>query len=296
MKLSASTILFATLGLSAAFTPSGNVASRSVAMNLVSVTEVTNPDAFTKPERIVMDKLPTLYVYDHCPFCVRVRVALGLKNIKHIVNFLANDDVPTPTALVGKKIAPIFNFPEDDITMAESMDIINLVDADERFGATGILKPASGRTDLKAWQKSVQSTLRTLQRPRYVATGLLPEFAQLDARHAFIKGHQLPPYDKPEWREEMEMEEKLKIYAEAMSTDPAPMVEELNAKLVELDDMVYSEHYCTEGGLSLDDIDLWARLRSITIIKGIQWPAGLRAYMENISELSDVPLYDELAI
>lgn len=180
--------------------------------------------------------------------------------------------------------------------MAESMDIINLVDADERFGATGILKPASGRTDLKAWQKSVQSTLRTLQRPRYVATGLLPEFAQLDARHAFIKGHQLPPYDKPEWREEMEMEEKLKIYAEAMSTDPAPMVEELNAKLVELDDMVYSEHYCTEGGLSLDDIDLWARLRSITIIKGIQWPAGLRAYMENISELSDVPLYDELAI
>ena len=92
------------------------------------------------------------------------------------------------------------------------------------------------------------------------------------------------------------MEEKLKIYADAMAMDPAPMVEELNAKLVELDDKVYSEYYCTEGGLSLDDIDLWARLRSITIIKGVQWPAGLRAYMENISELSDVPLYDELAI
>ena len=55
-----------------------------------------------------MDKLPTLYVYDHCPFCVRVRVAMGLKNVKHIVNFMANDDVDTPTALVGKKIAPIF--------------------------------------------------------------------------------------------------------------------------------------------------------------------------------------------
>lgn len=109
MKLSVS-ILFATLGLNAAFVvPSANVASRSsVAINLVSTTEVTNPDAFTKPERIIMDKLPTLYVYDHCPFCVRVRVALGLKNVKHIVSFLANDDVSTPTALVGKKIAPIF--------------------------------------------------------------------------------------------------------------------------------------------------------------------------------------------
>jgi hypothetical protein len=27
-------------------------------------------------------KLPELYVYDHCPFCVRVRLALGVKGIK----------------------------------------------------------------------------------------------------------------------------------------------------------------------------------------------------------------------
>lgn len=180
--------------------------------------------------------------------------------------------------------------------MPESMDIIKLVDSDERFGPTDVIKPASGRTDLKEWQKSVQSLLRTLQRPRYVATGLIPEFQQLDARHAFIKNHQLPPYDKPEWREELPMEEKLKIYADAMASDPAPLVEELNAKLVELDDKVFSEHYCTEGGLSLDDIDLWARLRSITIIEGVQWPEGLRKYMDNLSELADIPLYDEMAM
>jgi glutaredoxin 2 len=55
-----------------------------------------------------MDELPTLYVYDHCPFCVRVRFALGVKNIKHNLHFLANDDIATPTKLVGKKISPIF--------------------------------------------------------------------------------------------------------------------------------------------------------------------------------------------
>jgi glutaredoxin 2 len=55
-----------------------------------------------------MDELPTVYVYDHCPFCVRVRLALGIKNIKHNIHFMANDDLPTPTKLVGKKIAPIF--------------------------------------------------------------------------------------------------------------------------------------------------------------------------------------------
>lgn len=179
--------------------------------------------------------------------------------------------------------------------MAESMDIIELIDSDERFGPTQAIRPGNGRLDLKDWQKSVQSLLRTLQRPRYVATGLLPEFQQLDARHAFIKNHQLPPYDKAEWKE-METKEKLRIYAEVMSDDPVTMIEELNAKLVELDDIVYSEHYCTEGGLSMDDIDLWARLRSITIISGVVWPSGLRKYMDNLSELGDIPLYDEMAI
>jgi hypothetical protein len=63
---------------------------------------------FTQGPRIIREELPVVYVYDHCPFCVRVRLALGIKNIKHTVVFMANDDVNTPTKLVGKKIAPIF--------------------------------------------------------------------------------------------------------------------------------------------------------------------------------------------
>ena len=58
--------------------------------------------------RIIREELPIVYVYDHCPFCVRVRLALGIKNIKHTVVFLQNDDIKTPTKLIGKKIAPIF--------------------------------------------------------------------------------------------------------------------------------------------------------------------------------------------
>jgi len=127
-------------------------------------------------------------------------LALGVKNVKHNVHFFQNDDIPTPTKLIGKKIAPIFAIPEDDFIMGESLDIIAKIDEDERFGTPGQILPATARKDLKAWQKSVQVLLRTLQRPRYVATGLLPEFQQIDGRHAFIKNHQLPPYEKPEWK------------------------------------------------------------------------------------------------
>jgi len=92
------------------------------------------------------------------------------------------------------------------------------------------------------------------------------------------------------------MAEKLKLYAEAISKDPTTLLEDLNAKLIELDDMIFSPNHCSEGGLSLDDIDLWSRLRSITIIKGIRWPAKLRSYMDNLSALADVPLYDQMAL
>jgi glutaredoxin 2 len=240
---------------------------------------------------------------------------LGIKNVKHLIYFMANDDVNTPTQLVGKKIAPIFQIPEDNFVMAESLDIIEKVDSDERFGATGQILPFTGRKDLSKWQKSVQTLLRTLQRPRYVATGLLPEFQQLEGRHAFIKNHQIPPYEKSEWKENgstsvisddgtiimeggggLPMAEKLRLYAEAMSKDPTPLLEDLNAKLIELDDMIYCEYHCSEGGLSMDDVDLWARLRSITIIKGVQWPVKLRKYMDYLSVLGDVPLYDEMAL
>lgn len=252
---------------------------------------------FDKPPRVIRDDLPTLYVYDHCPFCVRVRAALALKNIKHNLFFLANDDVATPTKLVGKKISPIFEWKEASVCMPESMDIVHLVDSDERFGPTGIIKPETGRDDLKVWQKSVRDLLRGLQRPRYVATGLLPEFQQLDGRHAFIKNHEMTGYTKDEWKKgDMTMEEKLKIYAEAMAKDPAADIEELNRKLIELDDIIFSEYHCSPGGISLDDIDLFARLRSITIIKDADWPVKLRSYMDYMSELADIPLYDEMAL
>ena len=68
----------------------------------------TETASYVQGPKVVMDQLPIVYVYDHCPFCVRVRLALGIKNVKHLVQFMANDDIPTPTNLLGKKIAPIF--------------------------------------------------------------------------------------------------------------------------------------------------------------------------------------------
>jgi len=238
---------------------------------------------------VVAAAVPDLYVYDHCPFCVRVRLACGVLGVKHRLMFLENDDVETPTELVGKKIAPIWV--DGDGPMAESLDIIAKMDTGNTLAA------ASGRTDLKAWQKSVQTLMRKLQRPRYVMVPL-PEFMKKSGRDAFVNNHQMPPFEKADWKgnPDMPLELKYSKYEEAFG-ETAELLPQLNEKLLELDAMIYSAEACTEGiGLSYDDIDLWARLRSLTVIKGVALPPKTRAYLDHFEKVGDVPLYDVMAV
>ena len=89
---------------------------------------------------------------------------------------------------------------------------------------------------------------------------------------------------------------KYEKYAEAFA-ESAELIPQLNKKLLELDVMIYSMEAVTEGiGFSYDDIDLWARLRSLTVIKGLAIPAKTRAYLDYFAKKGDVPLYDVMAV
>ncbi|UPQ99065.1 glutathione S-transferase [Chloropicon primus] len=205
--------------------------------------------AVERPPKVVLDELPIVYAYDHCPYCVRVRLGLGLKNVKHEVVFMANDDVKKPTGLIGKKIAPIFEIPDEKLIMGESMDIVKKIDAEEKYGSTGFFAGATDRKDIKAWMKS------------------------------------------PEWKaEEFGQEAREEAYAAAMAKTPE-LLPELNAALVELEKLIYSDSSCSEVGLGLDDIDLWSRLRSVTLVEGAEFQPKTLAYLNNLSEAGDVPLY-----
>lgn len=76
--------------------------------------------------------------------------------------------VPTPTALVGKKVAPIFQEFPGGAAMPESLDIIAKIDSSPEYGPTGLFKPMSGRKDIKDWQSKAKEINSALQRPRYM--------------------------------------------------------------------------------------------------------------------------------
>ena len=48
-----------------------------------------------------------LYIYDHCPFCVRARMIFGLRDVEVEEVVLANDDEATPIGMIGSKQVPI---------------------------------------------------------------------------------------------------------------------------------------------------------------------------------------------
>ncbi len=51
---------------------------------------------------ILRSILMKLYIYDHCPFCVRARIIFGLRGVAGDEVVLANDDEATPIG-IGRK-------------------------------------------------------------------------------------------------------------------------------------------------------------------------------------------------
>ena len=102
-----------------------------------------------------------LYIYDHCPFCVKARMIFGLKNLPVELIVMLNDDEETPKRLIGQKIAPILQ-KEDGSCMPESLDIVRFVDKlDGEPLLTGKTNPA-----INDWLRNVNGYVNKLLLPR----------------------------------------------------------------------------------------------------------------------------------
>ena len=206
----------------------------------------------------------------------------GLKQVPHQLIFLDNDDVETPTSLVGKKVVPILEMTDAEgkmVVMPESMDIVKRVDEDSRWGPP-LLKPATNREDIKAFFESIADLSRRCTRPRFALSSVLPEFHTPAARAAFVKNHPFKsaPFDYTE---------------NLMNTK---LVSDLSEKLKELDGLIFSADCVTEGGVGYDDIDLFGKTRGLTVVNGLVLPPKLKAYLERMAEKTEIPLYHQMEL
>ena len=212
-----------------------------------------------------------LFVYDHCPFCVKARMIFGLKNVPFELVIMLNDDEATPIRMIGKKMAPIL---EDGTRhLAESMDIVAQID-----GASGArILSGPGNPSLAQWNDDVSGPLYSLALPRWAAADF-KEFSTPTARAYFTRNK----------------ERMIGSFSEHMAAS-ADYVASLNSHLLALDPLIQSPD-AVNGELSEDDIHLFATLRSMSIVRGIVYPPAVEAYRLRMAERSGVDLHDPIAI
>lgn len=106
----------------------------------------------------------TLFHYAHCPFCIRVRLALGYLNISYQTKLLPYEDEKTPVDLCQKKMLPILKV--DDKAMNESLDIISHLDKNNAL----TLEKLNDRDEFEDLLSKLGSNIHSLCMPYWVWT------------------------------------------------------------------------------------------------------------------------------
>lgn len=213
-----------------------------------------------------------LYVYDHCPYCVRARMIFGLRRVDVEEIILLNDDEATPIGLIGAKQVPILQ-KADGSHMGESLDIVHYVNE-----LSGNAPLAATRPEVQAWFERVNDYYNRLIMPRDVKLGL-PEFATAESIQYFI--------DKKE--------KYIGNFDENLRQTPEYLAK-INADLADLDALIGSADWANGSGLSLDDIVLFPVLRNLTMVKGVVFTEKTLNYVHNIAQKSAVNLYFDRAL
>lgn len=211
-----------------------------------------------------------LYYYDHCPYCVRARMAAGLlgADVEEVV--LANDDEATPIGMIGAKQVPILQ-KEDGSFMGESLDVVRYLDREGR------LKDKT-RPEIQAWFDKVGGYNTKLVHPRVVKIGL-PEFETPEAVKYFT--------DKKE--------KNIGSFATNLEKT-GQYVQRLHEDLAELETLMTEGGTGLSGEAGMEDILVFPILRNLTVIRGVEWPQKVMDYLLRMSEASGVPLYFDRAL
>jgi len=199
----------------------------------------------------------TLYHYIHCPYCIRIRLALGFLNIDYNSQVLHYSDEETPLKLIGKKILPIVSV--NDNFYSESLDIIKLIDKNNKMDTTNTL---SNIEQLNSLLSLLSSDIHNLAMPYFIWSY---EFNEKDRKY-FIKKKSIKrgPFT--------ELKKNKKIYTESL---------ELN--LIEIENNL--SPFFKSKYLTLRDILIASHLWGMYIVPEFQFSTKIHSYLQNIKIL-----------
>ena len=210
-----------------------------------------------------------LYAFDHCPFCVRVRVIIGLKKLPIEIKYLLQDDEETPIRLTGSRLKPFLEY-EPNKFMRESLDIVKYLD---EFDGNSILSEPENEA-ISQWIEKYDRIYDRLATPFYYKMEL-PEFSTESARLQYKKIH----------------EKRVDNFETLFNEAP----ELLTAGQAALDELIpYINIVRTSNKqYGYSDIRLYPVLRHISSIPNIKFPAIIYQYLTLMSAASGIPTYEK---
>lgn len=216
-------------------------------------------------------KSMNLFVYEHCPYCIKARMIFGAKDLPVNIVFLDNDDEKSPIEMIGKKMVPILEY-EPGKFMPESMDIIQYID--ETYGS-GIIKNTLD-PEIVNFVISSKAYLYELCMPRWVQTNL-PEFKTQSAIDYFInkKSSIIPNFEQA-----------------LANTDS--LLARANTDLEHLESLV--TQLKPKEQLTYNDFELYPMLKSLSIVKNIKFGPNVTQYIKDLEFITRIPMDTIIAI
>lgn len=210
-----------------------------------------------------------LHVYDHCPYCSRVELLMSKFKIPYerIVYGYGEGADPKacdghgygsgPVELTGKKMLPVLE-KDPSFRMPESLTICSFL-----VGEHGLVcPPDSGRDDIAAFSKGIKEAATALTRPRIVKMKVKDWADDRDVAYARWKYETKQNFD----------------YQQALDGTPQH-VDQVNAKLLELESLIHGEDSLNAWGFGMDDVILLPSLRLLTCVEGVVFPEKVASYM-----------------
>lgn len=167
-----------------------------------------------------------------------------------------------PVALTGKKMLPVLE--GDGVPanggagMPESLAICSFIVAKHGL----VCPPHSGRDDIAAFSESLKAAATSLTRPRIVKMPVKDWADEKDVNYAKWKYVKMQGFD----------------YEDAQAKTPQ-LIDEINAKLSELESLIHGPDSLNSWGWGMDDVLLLPSLRLLTVAKGVVFPKKVENYM-----------------
>lgn len=209
-----------------------------------------------------------LYHYVHCPFCIRVRMALGFLDLNYQSIVVAYDDEKTPIELTGKKMLPILEMEGKAIN--ESLDIIQLIDEENRLQTKDLIKTPLFH-EIEKMLQELGSDVHSLAMPYWIYT---PEFNQ-SSREYFQK----------------KKEEKRGPFKELVKNREI-FIKSLTEKLNKLENRLQNDFILEK--FSVFDIMIASHLWGLYIVPEFQFSIKLNNYLQEIARLTSFNYHEDL--